>query len=237
MRLVLPVSIDIIYMLGIIGGTAIMHTGISDLTKQVIHTPFGSSELMTSDTIALLQRHQFNRPPHRVNFRSHLAALAVLGVDAIILLGSTGSLNVKLPPGTVVIPTDYFCAMHNITIYNQSIHHINAQISIPLAQKLAALFPTAHYGGCYVQTEGPRFETKPEVQYLAEHGDIVGMTLAHEIMLANDLNIPCAALCFVDNYANGINETAISYDDVIASAKETQERTDAMIRQVCNAFS
>jgi 5'-methylthioadenosine phosphorylase len=224
-------------MLGIIGGTAILHTGISDLKKQVVHTPFGSSELMTSDNIALLQRHQFNRPPHRVNFRSHLSALAILGVDVIILLGSTGSLNTKFPPGTVVIPTDYFCAMHKVTIYNQSIHHITAQISIPLAQKLQALFPTAHYGGCYVQTQGPRFETKHEIQYFAQYGDIVGMTLAHEIMLASDLGIHCAALCFVDNYANGINDTAISYEDVLASAKKTQKRTDTMIRQLCNAFT
>jgi 5'-methylthioadenosine phosphorylase len=219
-------------MLGIIGGTAIMHTGLTDLTKQIVHTPYGSSEVMCSDTVVLLQRHQFHTPPHKINVRAHLCAFAILGVDAIICIGSTGSLHADLPPGSIVIPTDYFCALRNVTIYNSSITHIPAQISPELAQKLSDLFPTARYGGCYVQTEGPRFETRHEVKYLAQCGDIIGMTIAHEIMIANELEIPCAVLCFVDNYANGVENTTVSYDEVISSSKRTQERTDSMIKSL-----
>jgi len=212
-----------------------MHTGLTDLTKQMVHTPYGSSEIMYSDMVVLLQRHQFQTPPHRINVRAQISALAVLGVDAIICIGSTGSLHADLPPGSIVIPTDYFCAFRNVTIYNNSISHIAAEISTELAQKLSTLFPTAHYGGCYIQTEGPRFETKHEVKYLAQYGDVIGMTIAHEIMVANDLQIPCAVLCFVDNYANGIENTTVNYDTVISSAKQTQERTDAMIKQIIHS--
>ena len=219
-------------MLGIIGGTAIMHTGLTNLTKQIVYTPYGSSEVLCSDTVVLLQRHQFQTPPHRINVRAHLSAFAVLGVDVLICIGSTGSLHAHMPPGSIVIPTDYFCAFRNVTIYNNSINHIAAEISTELAQKLSILFPTAHYGGCYIQTEGPRFETEHEVRYLAQYGDVIGMTIAHEIMIANDLQIPCAVLCFVDNYANGIENTTVSYDAVINSSKQTQERTDAMIREI-----
>ena len=222
-------------MLGIIGGTAIIHTGLTDLTKQIVHTPYGSSEVMCSDMVVLLQRHQFHTPPHKINVRAHISAFAVLGVDAIICIGSTGSLHADLPPGSIVIPTDYFCATGNVTIYNHSLNHITSQISPELAQKLSDLFPMAHYGGCYVQTEGPRFETRHETRYLAQYGDIVGMTIAHEIMIANDLQIPCAALCFVDNYANGIENATATYDEVISSSKQTQHRTDSMIQQMIHS--
>ena len=214
-----------------------MHTRLSNLKKQMIHTPYGSSEVLYSDTIALLQRHQFQTPPHKMNVRAHLSALAVLGVDTVICIGSTGSLHKDLPPGSIIIPTDYFCTFKTITIYNNSLTHISAQISPELAQKLSALFPEARYGGCYVQTEGPRFETEHETRYLAQYGDIVGMTIAHEVMIANDLQIPCAALCFVDNYANGISDTVASYEEVLRSSKQTQERTDVMIQQIASAFS
>lgn len=236
-RSILPSNTNTVPMLGIIGGTALMHTHLPDLTKQMIHTPYGSSEVMCSDTVVLLQRHQFHTPPHKMNVRAHLSALAVLRVDTVICIGSTGSLHVDLPPGSIVIPTDYFCTFKTITIYNNSLAHITAQISTELAQKLSTLFPEARYGGCYVQTEGPRFETEHEVRYLAQYGDIVGMTIAHEIMIANDLQIPCAAVCFIDNYANGVSNTVASYDEVIRSSKQTQDRTDAMIQQIALAFS
>jgi len=56
----------------------------------------------------------------------------------------------------------------------------------------------------YVQTIGPRFETKAEVRFLASVAHIVGMTCAHEVVLAKELNIPYATVAMVDNYANGI---------------------------------
>ena len=236
-RSILPSNANIVPMLGIIGGTAIMHTRLPNLIKQMVHTPYGSSEVMCSNTVALLQRHQFQTPPHKMNVLAHLCALAVLGVDTVICIGSTGSLHVDLPPGSIVIPTNYFCTFKTITIYNNSLTHITAQISIELTQKLSTLFPEARYGGCYVQTQGPRFETEYEVKYLAQYGDIVGMTIAHEVMIANDLQIPCAAVCFVDNYANGVSNTIASYDEIVRSSKQTQDRTDTMIQQITLAFS
>ena len=38
-------------------------------------------------------------------------------------------------------------------------------------------------GGIYVQTAGPRFETKAEVNVLKKLGDVVGMTMASEATL------------------------------------------------------
>jgi 5'-methylthioadenosine phosphorylase len=36
-------------------------------------------------------------------------------------------------------------------------------------------------GGVYVQTQGPRFETKAEISFLQGVGDVVGMTGAAEV--------------------------------------------------------
>ena len=59
-------------------------------------------------------------------------------------------------------------------------------------------------GGVYWQTRGPRFETPAEIRLIAAHADVVGMTIASECIVAGELGLDYAALCVVDNLANGI---------------------------------
>ena len=59
-------------------------------------------------------------------------------------------------------------------------------------------------GGVYWQTIGPRFETPAEIRLMAAHADLVGMTIASECVVAGELGLAYAAVCVVDNLANGI---------------------------------
>ena len=63
-------------------------------------------------------------------------------------------------------------------------------------------------GGVYWQTIGPRFETPAEIRLIAPHADVVGMTIASECILAGELGLEYAALCVVDNLANGLGAGA-----------------------------
>ena len=65
-------------------------------------------------------------------------------------------------------------------------------------------------GGVYWQTNGPRFETPAEVRLIAAHADVVGMTVASECIVAGELGLQYAALCMVDNLANGLSEGKLS---------------------------
>ena len=61
-------------------------------------------------------------------------------------------------------------------------------------------------GGVYWQTIGPRFETPAEIRMMAPHADLVGMTIASECIIAGELGLEYAAICVVDNLANGLAE-------------------------------
>ena len=61
-------------------------------------------------------------------------------------------------------------------------------------------------GGVYWQARGPRFETPAEIRLMAAHADVVGMTIATECVVAGELGLDYAALCVVDNLANGLGE-------------------------------
>lgn len=215
-------------MLGIIGGTSLLFSTLPALEKKRIDTPFGNAELLAGE-VALLMRHQQDLPPHRINFRANMAALAIAGVDRIVAFGSSGSLNHDITPGSLVIPTDYLSMNDIPSIHDHAVAHVMPELSPKLSQELRRVIPAARLGGTYVQTRGPRFETVAEIAALSRFGDLVGMTLASEATLARELSIPFAAICTVDNYANGLADGVLTWDEVLEISRQYRDRTGRIL--------
>jgi 5'-methylthioadenosine phosphorylase len=63
-----------------------------------------------------------------------------------------------------------------------------------------------HDKGVHLVTEGPRLETAAEIQFYSKVADIVGMTLAPEVILAREKGMCFASLCVVCNMAAGMQK-------------------------------
>jgi 5'-methylthioadenosine phosphorylase len=218
-------------MLGIVGGTSLLFSALPDLEKKQVDTPFGNAEVLIGD-IALLMRHQQDLPPHRINFRANMAALAIAGVDRVIAFGSSGSLNHDITPGSLVIPTDYLSITEIPSIHDHAVAHVMPELSPELSQDLRRIIPAARLGGIYVQTRGPRFETVAEIAALSRFADLVGMTLASEATLARELGMPFAAICTVDNYANGLAGGVLTWEEVLEISRQYRERTGKILHTI-----
>jgi len=218
-------------VLGIIGGTSLLFADLPPLEKTIVATPYGKAEVHTG-AFALLMRHQHNLPPHRINYRACLAALAVLGVDTIVAFGSAGSLKREIPPGSIAIPTDYLSVTDIPSIHECTIDHIRPELDADLIRTLGKLVPGARVGGVYVQTRGPRIETVAEVRALARFADVVGMTVASEATLALELGMRFAAICTVDNYANGLGEETLTYEHILETSRANRLRTGDILTKI-----
>lgn len=86
-----------------------------------------------------------------------------------------------------------------------------------LLKLMRSLELDCHAGGVYVNSRGPRFETKAEINVFAQAGDVIGMTGAHEASACQEVGVPYAMIAIVDNYANGI-----SSDFTFADFKKAQ---------------
>jgi 5'-methylthioadenosine phosphorylase len=217
--------------LGIIGGTSLLFSRLPELEKHHVATPFGSAELLCGEVV-MLMRHQNGLPPHRINYRANLSALAIAGVDRIVAFGSSGSLKPAISPGSLVIPTDYISVTDIPSIHDHAIVHISPKLSSALGDTLARIVPEARYGGVYIQTRGPRIETVSEVRALSAIADIVGMTLASEATLACELGMEFCALCTVDNYANGLSTQEVTYEHILAVSQQNRERTSRTVSAI-----
>jgi 5'-methylthioadenosine phosphorylase len=123
------------------------------------------------------------------------------------------------------------------SIHEQAIRHVHPGFSPEFSGELAALIYEARQGGVYVQTPGPRIETKAEVRLLSAGADLVGMTIASEATLAGELGLEVAALCTVDNYANGLSEETLTYEHILKCAEENKDRTSALVERIIEGLA
>ena len=157
--------------------------------------------------------------------------MAIAGMDRIVAFGSSGSLKKEIAPGTILIPTDYISMTDIPSIHDHKIEHVrrNSRGRLPRNFRQRS---RARLGGVYVQTRGPRIETVAEVAALAKVADVVGMTVASEATLACELGIDFAALCTIDNYANGLGADVLTYDHILSTSKTYRHRTEEIVGSI-----
>jgi len=206
--------------IAIIGGT-----GLESLLEGPewirIGTPYGFPPLISvgevqGRNVAFLPRHDHEHyiPPHRVNYRANIYALYKIGVKRIIATNAVGAINLNFKIGDLVVPHDLidFTRQRSLTFYDDApVTHVDfsepycPEIRRVLIKKVKETVSTMHDQAIYVCTEGPRFETPAEIRMFRALGcDIIGMTGIPETILARELGMCYATLCFVSNMAAGI---------------------------------
>jgi purine nucleoside phosphorylase len=219
-----------------------------DAAGRQVDTEYGAPsgplrELQYADHMVLfLPRHgdDLQIPPHAINYRANLKALAVSGVDNVIALNTVGVIRPNLHPGQVAIPDqliDYTWGRAG-SIYDGTvpIDHVDftapfsATLRRALLQSAAAAGVEAVDGGIYAVTQGPRLETAAEVDRLERDGaDYVGMTAMPEAVLARELGMNYACVSLIVNYAAGRGDSPI-HDDLEAGTMTAKMQSMKLLR-------
>lgn len=233
--------------LAVIGGTGVYDPSMLENVARIdVDTPFGpvscQSGTMAGKSVVFIPRHgsRHSIPPHLINYRANIWALKKLGVGKIIATTAVGSLNQAMKPGDFVLADQFLDFTKNRipTFYEggeRGVAHVD--LTHPycpcLRREMLVLARqhglSAHESGCYVCTEGPRFETPAEIRAFAKlGGDVVGMTGVPEAVLAREAEICYATVSMVTNYAAGISRECLTHQEVL----DTMKQNSANIRQL-----
>src|SRR5271154_6234393 len=93
-----------------ISGTSIVNSDLfASWAVKTVETAYGPVTYKSKGDFALINRHgyAFPLPPHSINYRANIRALADLGFQDVVSLNSVGSLKAEIPPGTIVSCGDY----------------------------------------------------------------------------------------------------------------------------------
>jgi 5'-methylthioadenosine phosphorylase len=222
-----------------LSGTSIVNSSLfAAWAVRTADTPFGPVTCRQRGDFVLVNRHGCGTPlpPHSINYRANIRALADLGFRDVVSLNSVGSLKAGLPPGTVVSCSDYVCLQQGpATFFDTELKGGEPGIAnnlIPLlVAKLAPEFEIKT-GMVYVQMQGPRFETRAEIRIVREWGDVIGMTAAHEADLCVEAGLRYNSLAIVDNFANGLDGGGIDFDRFRDCVRSNQEKVDRLFARM-----
>jgi 5'-methylthioadenosine phosphorylase len=172
---------------------------------------------------AVVQRHGSPDAfvlPHEIDYAANLRPLVEQGCDRVLAIASVGSLRADLPVGTFVCPDDFIALHVGLSIFADARAHTAPGFATrwraEVLEAWGAEGERAVDGGVYWQTIGPRFETPAEIRMIAPHADLVGMTIGSECVIAGELGLEYAAICVVDNLANGLAEGELAVEEMEA---------------------
>jgi 5'-methylthioadenosine phosphorylase len=188
----------------------------------------------------VLQRHGESAAyllPHRIDHVANLRAVDDAGCDRVLAIGSVGGLRPELGPGTLLCPHDFIAldAEPIAPLAGPEAHQVPGFDPGWRQEVLAALSDAGAEvldRGVYWQATGPRLETPAEVRLIAQHADVVGMTVASECAVASALGIRYAALCVVVNLANGVGETELTLEEILAHGRQVRSELADLLASV-----
>jgi len=227
--------------LGILSGTLSLKgmEKIKKLEMRSLENEFGRSIVYLGEGLAFIPRHGHDPhryiPPHLINHQANMKALKDIGVKEVIAVNSTGSLKKMLKPGMLLVPDDYIMPAGGPTIYKDRAVHITPRLSGEVRRKLLEAAQDCGIdvqdGGIYWQTKGPRLETKAEIAMMTQFADVVGMTMASEAVIAQELDLEYASLCSVDNYAHGIDDSELTLERIVLHAERNTEAVEKIMKR------
>lgn len=242
-------------MLGIIGGTGLTKLpGLSVTHRQVIRTPYGepSGPLtfgeLDGHPVVFLARHGYGHtiPPHLVNYRANIWALHSQKVTHVVSVATVGGIHPNLLPGGLCLPDQIIDYSHGreTTFAEYGNKQVNHQdFTWPYCQDMRARCMQALRsageafmdGGVYAAVQGPRLETKAEIDRLARDGaDMVGMTGMPEAYLAREIGLCYAAVAVSVNWAAGRGDSAegISPEVIEATLSNVMGRLRTVLKNL-----
>ena len=155
-----------------------------------------------------------------------LRAVLALGVETVVLTNAAGGLNPDFDPGDVMLIADHINLSGENPLVGPNLDRFGPRFPALIdaydpAYRAAALeagerTEVALREGVYIMLSGPSYETRAELRMLRSlGGDAVGMSTAHETIVARHADRRVLGFSLITNKATDDVETGATHDEVI----------------------
>lgn len=164
-----------------------------------------------------------------------LRAVLALGVETVVLTNAAGGLDPEFDPGDVMLITDHINLSGDNPLLGPNLDRFGVRFPALIdaydpdlrsrALGAAELTGIPLLQGVYVMLTGPSYETRAEMRMLrALGGDAVGMSTAHEVIVARHADRRVVAFSLITNKATADVETGATHEEVIEMGRLGAER-------------
>lgn len=175
-----------------------------------------------------------------------IRVMKFLGIKYLLLSNAAGTMNLTYNRGSLMLLDDHINFLPENPLRGNNYEELGPRfpdMSQPYSLELNAKFQeiakkeniTLHKG-VYVAVTGPSLETRAEYRMLRNFADAVGMSTVPEVIVANHMNLACAAISVLTDECDPDNLKPATLKEIIKIAKEAEEDLIRLIRGVVAGY-
>jgi purine-nucleoside phosphorylase len=179
----------------------------------------------TSSVLLSGRTHPYEGYSHRESTLLLRAVLA-LGARTVVLTNAAGGLNPEFDPGDVMLITDHLNLSGDNPLRGPNLDRFGERFPamtdaydpelLAAARESASRTGVALREGIYIMLSGPSYETRAEMRMLRGlGGDAVGMSTAHETIVARHAGARVLAFSLITNKATEDVAEGATHEEVI----------------------
>ncbi len=168
--------------------------------------------------------------------------LKQLGLERLIISNAAGNMNLAWKKGDLMLIEDHINLQPDNPLRGKeavAFGPIFTDMSRPYdgamnqqMAKLASKHNITLHAGTYVAVSGPNLETRAEYRFLRAAGaDVVGMSTVPEVIAANQLGLPVAAISVLTDDCDPDNLKPIDIHEIIATARSAENDLIRLLRE------
>lgn len=164
-----------------------------------------------------------------------IRVMKAMGVEHLFLSNAAGGMNPSYKKGDLIVISDHINEQPENPL--RGLNHpdfgnrfvdmcspYNTRLS-DLLLASAATHSSKMATGVYVAVAGPNLETRAEYRHLRQIGaDMVGMSTVPEVIVANHIGLPCAAVSVITDECNPDDLQPVDIAEIIAVAGKADQR-------------
>ena len=169
-----------------------------------------------------------------------------MGIKYLFVSNACGGMNSDFNIGDIMVITDHINLMPNPLI-GKHYEEFGARFPdmskaydiklIKLADNIAAANGIKLQKGCYVGVTGPTLETPKEYEYFRIiGGDVVGMSTVPEIIVANQMGIPCFAVSVITDLGVPGKIKEVTHEEVQLEARKAEPKLALLVKNIIHSL-
>lgn len=167
--------------------------------------------------------------------------MKMIGVKELLLSNACGTMNMEWKKGELMLIDDHISLLPDNPLFGKNQDFLGPRfpdMSRPYDPKinakmkeLAASLDIKLNEGVYVAVGGPNLETRAEYRFLKGIGaDVVGMSTVPEVIVANHMGLPCAAISVLTDECDPDNLAPVNIADIIEVAGQAEVKLIQLLK-------
>ncbi|MCF6240455.1 MAG: purine-nucleoside phosphorylase [Bacteroidales bacterium] len=162
-----------------------------------------------------------------------IRVMKLLGIKFLLLSNAAGAINLDFKKGSLMMITDHINLLPGNPLTGENFDELGPRFPDmskayspeinKIIEQQAAKLKIKLNKGVYVAVAGPNLETPAEYRFLKVIGaDAVGMSTVPEVIVANHMSLPCAAISVLTDECDPDNLQEVSLQEIIEVAAKAE---------------